>query len=151
MSLAELPDVMVGIATRPQSTALDFYRELGSLFGVTLSPCNRWGGSKALRDRWLDHIERTGVRACRVPDENADRGRAPAGARGRGTGRALESGIQAPHLSSRFPSPLPATPGNTPEGKREKGPAGRSCGEGCGQVAGWETPASNSQGVFHAA
>jgi general secretion pathway protein A len=30
----------------------DFYRELGDIFSVKLSPSNRWGGFKALRERW---------------------------------------------------------------------------------------------------
>jgi hypothetical protein len=31
----------VGVVTRPQSGAADFYRELGELFNVKLSPHNR--------------------------------------------------------------------------------------------------------------
>lgn len=68
-ALSEVPDVVVGVLTRPQSSAFDFYRELGELFGVKLSPCNRWGGTKALRDRWIDHVERTGVCPTLVIDE----------------------------------------------------------------------------------
>ena len=68
-ALADVPDVVVGILTRPQSSVFDFYRELGELFGVQLSPCNRWGGTKALRDRWIEHVERTGVCPALVVDE----------------------------------------------------------------------------------
>jgi general secretion pathway protein A len=68
-ALSEVPDVVVGVLTRPQSSAFDFYRELGELFGVKLSPCNRWGGTKALRDRWIEHVERTGVCPTLVIDE----------------------------------------------------------------------------------
>lgn len=52
-----LRDVQVGILTRPQSGLPDFYRELGDLYGVALSPHNRWAGTKVLRDRWLAHVE----------------------------------------------------------------------------------------------
>ena len=50
--LGELRDVSVGVLTRPQASAADFYRELGHLFQVALSPHNRWNGAKALRDKW---------------------------------------------------------------------------------------------------
>jgi KaiC/GvpD/RAD55 family RecA-like ATPase len=39
--LDRLRDVVVGVVTRPQSGAADFYRELGELFNVKLSPHNR--------------------------------------------------------------------------------------------------------------
>lgn len=68
-ALSDIPDVSVGIVTRPQSSVFDFYRELGEVFGVKLSPCNRWGGSKTLRDRWIEHVERTGVCPVLVVDE----------------------------------------------------------------------------------
>ena len=35
--LQALPDLCVGILTRPQAKTADFYRELGHLFGVSLS------------------------------------------------------------------------------------------------------------------
>jgi type II secretory pathway predicted ATPase ExeA len=68
-ALAAVPDVAVGVLTRPQASLFDFYRELGELFGVKLSPCNRWGGTKALREGWLEHVERTGVCPALVVDE----------------------------------------------------------------------------------
>lgn len=68
-TLAAIPDVMVGLLSRPQSSVYDFYRELGELFGVQITPTNRFGGSKSLRNRWLDHVERTGIRAVLVVDE----------------------------------------------------------------------------------
>jgi hypothetical protein len=49
--LAALRDVLVAALERPQSKTADFYRELGDLFAVKLSPSNRWGGFRALRDR----------------------------------------------------------------------------------------------------
>jgi type II secretory pathway predicted ATPase ExeA len=47
----------------------DFYRELGDLFGVSLSSHNRWGGFKALRARWNDHIAQTLFRPVLIIDE----------------------------------------------------------------------------------
>lgn len=67
--LACHPDVMVGVTTRPQSNVSDFYRELGSLFGVQLSIANRYGGFKALRERWQAHIETTTRRPVLLYDE----------------------------------------------------------------------------------
>ena len=39
--LGALPDVSVGVLSRPQSHLADFYRELDHLFGVPLAPHNR--------------------------------------------------------------------------------------------------------------
>ena len=50
--LSKLRDVVVGALERPQSKSADFYRELGDLFAVKLKPSNRWGGFRALRERW---------------------------------------------------------------------------------------------------
>ncbi len=68
-SLEEIPDIAVGVVTRPQSTVAEFYRELGDLFGMRLSPSNRWGGAKALRDKWLEHCESTKLRPALIIDE----------------------------------------------------------------------------------
>ena len=67
--LAQLRDVQVGVLTRPQSAIADFYRELGQLFGVALAPHNRWAGFKALRQRWLTHVEATRYRPVLLVDE----------------------------------------------------------------------------------
>src|SRR5439155_24430993 len=48
--LRSLPQLTVGELTRPQCKSADFYRELGDIFGVPLSPHNRWAGSKVLRE-----------------------------------------------------------------------------------------------------
>lgn len=48
-----LPDVTVGAINHLQSNLADFYRELGDIFCVSMRPSNRWGGFKALRERWL--------------------------------------------------------------------------------------------------
>jgi len=55
--LSAVPDLVVGVMERPQSATSDFYRELGRLFGVDLSPANRYGGFRALRERWEGHIQ----------------------------------------------------------------------------------------------
>jgi type II secretory pathway predicted ATPase ExeA len=62
-------DLTVGVLTRPQTGLQDFYRELGDLFGVQLSPHNRWGGTRLLRQRWQAHIEGTLLRAVLIVDE----------------------------------------------------------------------------------
>lgn len=67
--LKQLPDVTVGAINHPQSNMADFYRELGDVFGVPLRPSNRWGGFKALRERWLSHMESTRCRAVLLVDE----------------------------------------------------------------------------------
>ena len=43
------------------SNIADFYREMGDVFGVTLRPHKRWGGFKALRERWVAHLEATQI------------------------------------------------------------------------------------------
>ena len=67
--LSGLRDVKVGILSRPQSGLADFYRELGECFGVELRVSNRWGGYKALRDKWREHIESTLMRPVLLIDE----------------------------------------------------------------------------------
>jgi general secretion pathway protein A len=67
--LGALPDVQVGVLTRPQSGLGDFYRELGQLFSVALVPHNRWAGFKILRQTWLTHVEATHCRPVLLVDE----------------------------------------------------------------------------------
>jgi type II secretory pathway predicted ATPase ExeA len=67
--LGNLGDVKVGILTRPHASVADFYRELGDLFGVTLTPSNRWWGAKALRQKWTAHIESSLYRPVLLIDE----------------------------------------------------------------------------------
>lgn len=67
--LSRVPDVLTGVLTRPQSNLSDFYRELGELFDVSLTPRNRWGGFKALRERWKSHLESTLMRPVLLIDE----------------------------------------------------------------------------------
>jgi len=67
--LAKAREVAVGVLSRPQASLADFYRELGDLFGVPLRPHNRWASAKALRDRWLQHIDTALVRPVLLVDE----------------------------------------------------------------------------------
>lgn len=62
-------DLVVGVLTRPQTGVPDFYRELGHLFGVELSPHNRWAGARVLRDRWQAHAEASLLRPVLLIDE----------------------------------------------------------------------------------
>jgi general secretion pathway protein A len=67
--LAALRDVAVGVLQRPQSKGADFYRELGDIFAVKLSPSNRWGGFKALRERWKAHLASARIKPVLLVDE----------------------------------------------------------------------------------
>jgi type II secretory pathway predicted ATPase ExeA len=67
--LSRVSDVIVGAITHPQSNLADLYRELGDMFAVPLKPHNRWGGFKALRERWLAHMDTTRRRAVLLVDE----------------------------------------------------------------------------------
>ncbi len=67
--LEQIPDLTVGVMQRPQSALSDFYRELGELFNVGLSPANRYGGFKALRTRWKNHCQSTLLRPVLLIDE----------------------------------------------------------------------------------
>jgi general secretion pathway protein A len=67
--LAALRDVLVAALERPQSKPADFYRELGDLFAVKLSPSNRWGGFRALRERWKAHLAATRIKPVLLIDE----------------------------------------------------------------------------------
>jgi type II secretory pathway predicted ATPase ExeA len=67
--LASLRDVVVGALERPQSKNADFYRELGDIFSVKLSPSNRWGGFKALREKWRAHLASSRIKPVLLVDE----------------------------------------------------------------------------------
>lgn len=54
--LSAVPDLVVGIMERPQSSPSDFYRELGRLFAVDLSPANR-----ALQEAWDGYQKAAGL------------------------------------------------------------------------------------------
>ena len=67
--LAQQRDVTIGSLDHPQSRIADFYRELSDLFGVPLQHHNRWGGFKALRQRWAEHVASTLMRPVLIIDE----------------------------------------------------------------------------------
>jgi general secretion pathway protein A len=67
--LGRIPDLTVGVMERPQSQLADFYREMGELFGVSLTPLNRYGGFKTLRTRWKVHCQSTLARPVLLIDE----------------------------------------------------------------------------------
>ena len=67
--LSALRDVVVGVLERPQSKTADFYRELGDVFSVKLSPSNRYGGFKALRERWKAHLASSRIKPVLLIDE----------------------------------------------------------------------------------
>lgn len=64
-----LRDVTVGVLTHPQSRLGDFYREMGDIFAVPLSPSNRWGSFKRLREKWQAHLASTTCRPILLIDE----------------------------------------------------------------------------------
>jgi general secretion pathway protein A len=67
--LSRLRDVVVRSIEHPQSRVSDFYRELGDLFGVPLTPHNRWAGFKAIREKWQAHVDTTLIRPVIIIDE----------------------------------------------------------------------------------
>jgi type II secretory pathway predicted ATPase ExeA len=67
--LGDIRDVVVYEFSRPQSRMGDFYREMGSLFGIDISASNRYGGHRSLREKWKAHIESTLFRPVIVIDE----------------------------------------------------------------------------------
>jgi type II secretory pathway predicted ATPase ExeA len=69
LRLASVRDVVVGALERPQSKNADFYRELGDIFSVKLSPSNRWGGFKALREKWKAHVTSSHIKPVLLVDE----------------------------------------------------------------------------------
>jgi len=70
--LAALRDVQVGVLSRPQAGMADFYRELGELFGVELTPHNRHAGARVLRGRWQGHIDASLCRPVLIIDESQE-------------------------------------------------------------------------------
>jgi len=67
--LSRMADLCVGVVHHPQSNLSDFYRELGDIFGISIRVSNRWGGFKALRARWLDHLASCSRRSVILIDE----------------------------------------------------------------------------------
>ena len=69
LQLNHMPDLLVGVMQRPQSQLADFYRELGELFSVPLTPLNRYGGFTSLRARWKAHCQSSLRRPVLLIDE----------------------------------------------------------------------------------
>jgi len=67
--LAQLRDIQLAALVHPSANLADFYREMGDLFAVELRPHHRWGGFKALRERWVAHLESTLLRPVLLIDE----------------------------------------------------------------------------------
>ncbi len=67
--LSTIRNVVVGVLERPQSKSADFYRELGDVFSVKLKPSNRYGGFKALRERWKSHVSSSRIKPVLLVDE----------------------------------------------------------------------------------
>lgn len=67
--LGQMRELTVASLNRPQSRLSDFYRELGSLFGVDLKAHNAYGGFQALRERWRLHAEASLLRPVLIIDE----------------------------------------------------------------------------------
>lgn len=74
--LSRVRDLAVGVLSRPQASLADFYRELGHLFNVPLSPHNRWASARVLREKWLQHQEAALVRPVLLVDEAQEMGAA---------------------------------------------------------------------------
>ncbi len=67
--LTAVRDTQVGVMVHTSAGIADFYRELGDIFDVPLSPHNRWNGFKSLRARWISHMESTLLRPVLFIDE----------------------------------------------------------------------------------
>lgn len=67
--LSHVRDIQVGVLTHTSARLSDFYRELGEVFGVPLSPHNCWHGFKSLREHWLHHVKSTLLRPVLFIDE----------------------------------------------------------------------------------
>lgn len=67
--LTHVRDTQVGVIAHTSAGLADFYRELGDIFDVPLSPHNRWNGFKSLRERWISHMESTLLRPVLFIDE----------------------------------------------------------------------------------
>lgn len=62
-------NALVAVIEHASGSVSSFYRELGALFGIQLTPRNRLGGFKALRACWMEHMETTLLRPVVLIDE----------------------------------------------------------------------------------
>ena len=67
--LSRLQDLTIGAISHPSASLADFYREMGDVFAIDLKPTNRWCGFKAMRERWLSHLQTTLLRPVLLIDE----------------------------------------------------------------------------------
>jgi len=67
--LMHVRDVQVGVLTHTSARLSDFYRELGDIFGVSLSAHNRWNSFKNLREKWKTHMQSTLLHPVLLIDE----------------------------------------------------------------------------------
>lgn len=67
--IAQEPDVLVRVLSRPQASLADLYRELGACFDLDLRPHNRWQSAHGLRDRWRTHWQQLQLRPVLLIDE----------------------------------------------------------------------------------
>lgn len=67
--LDQMREVNVAHIDRPQSSVADFYRELGDAFGISVAASNRWGGFRALREKWRATLEASLNRPVLLIDE----------------------------------------------------------------------------------
>jgi type II secretory pathway predicted ATPase ExeA len=67
--LDQMREVNVAHIDRPQSSVADFYRELGDAFGISVAASNRWGGFRALREKWRATLEASLTRPVLLVDE----------------------------------------------------------------------------------
>jgi len=67
--LDQMRDVQAAHIDRPQSSVADFYRELGDAFGISVASSNRWGGFRALREKWRATLEASLTRPVLLIDE----------------------------------------------------------------------------------
>jgi general secretion pathway protein A len=67
--LSRVHELTVAALTHPSSRVGDFYREMAELFNAPLRPHNRWASFKALRERFLLHIDSVMMRPVLLIDE----------------------------------------------------------------------------------
>ena len=63
------PEHTVTVLERPHASVADFYREIGHLYGVPLTPHNRWAGASRLRKAWRDFAQEACLQAVLIIDE----------------------------------------------------------------------------------
>jgi len=63
------PEHTVAVLERPHASVADFYREIGHLYGIALTPHNRWAGAARLRESWRNFAQETCLQAVLLIDE----------------------------------------------------------------------------------